>query len=81
MTPPSPLCVGCKKGRQRLVAADPFVESGCVAEAGEVLFDLWLFAEAGCARARVAVARKLLTVCWSVLRNRRSYFNPIGAQA
>lgn len=34
----------------------------------------------GSKTARVAAARKLLTVCWSVLRNRRPYFNPVGAQ-
>ena len=33
----------------------------------------------GAKTARVAVARKLLTVCWSVLRNRRPYFNTVGA--
>jgi transposase len=34
----------------------------------------------GSKTARVAAARKLLTVCWSVLRSRRPYFNPVGAQ-
>jgi transposase len=34
----------------------------------------------GAKTARVAAARKLLTVCWSVLRSRRPYFNPVGAQ-
>jgi transposase len=31
--------------------------------------------------ALVAAARKLLTVCYSVLRNRRPYFNPLHSQA
>jgi transposase len=35
----------------------------------------------GSKTARVAAARKLLMVCWSVLRNRRPYFNPVHAQA
>jgi transposase len=35
----------------------------------------------GAKTARVAAARKLLTVCWSVLRNRRPYFNPVHARA
>jgi transposase len=34
----------------------------------------------GAKTARVAAARKLLTVCWSVLRNRRPYYNPLHAQ-
>jgi transposase len=35
----------------------------------------------GAKTARVAAARKLLTVCYSVLRSRRPYFNPVHAQA
>jgi len=35
----------------------------------------------GAKTARVAAARKLLTVCWSVLRNGRPYYNPVHAQA
>jgi transposase len=34
----------------------------------------------GAKTARVAAARKLLTVCWSVLRNRRPYYNLVHAQ-
>jgi len=30
--------------------------------------------------ARVVAARRLLTVCWSVLRNRRPCYNPVHAQ-
>ena len=35
----------------------------------------------GAKTAKVAAARKLLTVCYSVLRNRRPYFNPVHSQA
>jgi hypothetical protein len=31
--------------------------------------------------ALIASARKLVTVCYSVLVNRRPYFNPLDAQA
>jgi hypothetical protein len=31
--------------------------------------------------ALVTAARKLVTVCYSVLVNRRSYYNPLHAQA
>ena len=31
--------------------------------------------------ALVAAARKLVTVCYSVLVNRRPYYNPLHAQA
>jgi transposase len=35
----------------------------------------------GSKTAKVAAARKLLTVCYSVLSNRRPYYNPLHAQA
>jgi len=35
----------------------------------------------GARTAKVAAARKLLTVCCSVLRNRRPYFNPVHSLA
>ena len=34
----------------------------------------------GAKTARVAAAKKLLTVCYSVLRSRRPYYNPLHAQ-
>ena len=41
----------------------------------------WVAERRGAKTARVAAARKLLTVCYSVLRSRRPYFNPVHAQA
>ena len=55
-------------------------EGGIGVSLGDEVFE-WAERRRGARTVKVAAAGKLLTVCRSVLRNRRPYFDPVHSRA